>query len=136
MSEGSGGEEKTSSDHFRDASDALISVFENSTSAVLALSKSIEIWAEENRKKWWLITLLVGALISQPFLRVVGWLNTFFFGGNVVASRDIEVFVHPLPLGTSLNLTYFLLFILAIITYRHIATLRRRVEELENKTGS
>lgn len=123
----------SSSDHLREASDSLVEGASSMSQFWTHLYDWAWAWSEEHPLLTWILALPVSWYFTQGMLRVAGDLYSYAFGNNVVASTDLQVQTHPLPVGFSLNLLYVALILALSVSHNRIATLRRRIEELENE---
>lgn len=131
MSDGSDSEKDESTQYLKEASDSFVEASSNVSRTAEYTTKGIWRWFGNHPIIRWLVLLPSGYLITQGLLEFAGWFYVYFFGGNVIATRDIQVQTHPLPLGFSLNLLFLLWFVAVIIGYQRLIRLRQDIEELE-----
>lgn len=122
---------KNSSEYRREASNSLLGIISNTSELGKHLYEGLLAWSEENPILSKLIAIPVIYLVTEILLTIFGYFYNYFFANNVVASMDIQVQTHPLPIGLSLNILFVLLLFATFLIYLRIATLRRRIEELE-----
>lgn len=97
------------------------------------LSRGILNWFQEHRIIRWLVLLPMGYVVLQIVLELSATLLRFSFGRLVFIQNDLSVATHPLPVGFSLNLLYFLWLVTLLAGVSRIASLRQRIERLENR---
>lgn len=128
-------ESEESTQHLREASDSLNEGISNISRFGSHTFSWLLAWSEEHPVVSWLVGIPASWLIMKGILTVAGRFYHYFFGNNVVASMDIQVQTHPLPLGLSLNILFVLLLLTSFSAYRQIAILRRRIDQLEQEVN-
>lgn len=125
--------EETPSEHLRKASDSGLDTASNLGRTIVHLSRWIRSWLERH----WVIKWIGGGLalsgITWVVIQFLGRIYDYYFGMTGVIGRDLIVQTHPLPVGFSLQVLFILFVILGAVGYFRIASLRRRVEALEDK---
>jgi len=126
-------ESEESTEHLQEASDSLNEGISNISRSGKHTFNGILARSDDHPIITWLVGIPASWLIMNGILTFSGWFYNYFFGSNVVASTDIQVQTHPLPLGFSLNLLFVVLLLISFWAYRRISLLRARIDRLEKE---